>query len=185
MKGSRRFLGSVSAILILLLVFAPAAFAGQPHFNSFTFSIGSSLDFLGVIVGLGNENSLVKMTATGSVTAICENKGGGQAPGRNDISVEVEQTVTAFVDENGRATVLVEAPDPTSPGFEPSPNEKEAGCPNGKWTVVGIQDHSTNWTAAHIQVFDEAGIVQIDLLFTCTTFFDENGVGVSVTCVEV
>lgn len=184
MRGKQRFLVSVSAILILLLVFVPAAFAGQPHFNSLNFSIGSSLDFLGVIVGLGNENAQVNLTAVGTVTAICQNKGGKQAPGRNPISVQVEQTVTAFVDENGRATVLVEAHDPTSPEFAPSPTPKEAGCPNGNWIVVGILEHSTNWTAAYVQLLDEAGIVQIDLSFTCTTFF-ENGMATGVACVEV
>ncbi len=184
MRGSRRFLISVSAILILLLTFVPAAFAGKFHFNSITFDIGSSLDFTGVLVGLGNDAAQVNLTAVGSVTAICQNKGGNQAPGRNPISVEVEQTVTAVADENGRATVLVEAHDPTSPEFAPSPTPKEAGCPNGNWIVVGIQEHSTNWTAAYIQVLDEAGIVQIDLAFTCTTFF-ENGVATGVACVEV
>lgn len=183
MKGSRRFLISLTAILILLLVFVPAAFAGEFHFNSIIFEIGHSLLFNGVVVGLGNENTQVSLTATGSATAMCENKGGKQAQGRNPISVEVEQVVTVTTDSNGRAVVTVIAPDPTSGEFEPSPTPKDAGCPNGNWDVTGIMDDSTNWTGARVVVLDEAGVVQIDLSFTCTTFF-EDGLAVGINCEE-
>ena len=184
MRGNRRILISGSAIVILLLIFVPPAFAGKFHFNTLEFSIGHSLVLDGTLVGLGNEAAQVNLTAVGSVTAMCENRGGQRAPGRNPISVEVEQVVTVTFDSNGRALVFVLAPDPTSPEFEPSPTPKEAGCPNGNWSVVDILDSSTNWSAARIVVLDEAGIIQIDQSFTCTTFF-ENDVAIGIECVEV
>ena len=184
MRGNRHILISGTAIVILLLIFVPAALAGKFHFNSLDFSVGHSLVLEGTLVGLGNEAAQVDLTAVGSVTALCENRGGQQAPGRNPISVEVEQVVTVTSDSDGRALVFVLAPDPTSPEFEPSPTPKEAGCPNGNWSVVDILDSSTNWSAARIVVLDEAGIIQIDQSFTCTTFF-ENDVAIGIECVEV
>jgi len=184
MRGNRHILISGTAIVILLLIFVPAALAGKFHFNSLDFSVGHSLVLEGTLVGLGNEAAQVDLTAVGSVTALCENRGGQQAPGRNPISVEVEQVVTVTSDSDGRALVFVLAPDPTSPEFEPSPTPKEAGCPNGNWSVVDILDSSTNWSAARIVVLDEAGIIQIDQSFACTTFF-ENDVAIGIECVEV
>ncbi len=183
MSGHRRVYFLLSAIVILLLVLVPAAMAGKFHFNSIIFTLGSSLDLNGVLVGLGNEVAEVELTAYGSVTAMCQNRGGNQAPGRNPIAVEVVETVVATTGANGRALVFIEASDPTAPGFEPSPTPKEAGCPNGNWKVVDIIDGSTDWTAARVVVRDEAGVVQIDESFTCTTSFT-GGVATSVTCVQ-
>ena len=182
MKTSQRLLVTVTATLILLLAFVPAAFAGKVHFNSIIFNIGSSLDFSTVLLGLvGNETFEINVTATASVTAICEDPGGNQAPGQNPAFVEIGQSVTAMTNFGGRAAVLIEVPDPTSPGNEPSPTPEEAGCPEGYSEVVDIVDGSTNWTAARIVVVDGDGIIQVDRTFACTTFF-KDGVTTRVTC---
>ncbi len=159
---------------------AQAAQAGNFHFNSITFELGS-LIARGTLVGLGNQAAEVTLTAYGKVTALCQNKGGNQAPGRNPIAVDTQETDHIFTDENGNAQVEVTAPDPTFADVEPSPTPKEAGCPNGNWTVVGLVDGSTNWTAARVVVKDESGQVQLDLSFTCTTLFT-NGVATDVSC---
>ena len=171
-------------LIVAALVIVPVALAGKFHFNTINIGLGNSLVLTGDLAGLGNEVAEVQFIATGSVTAMCQNPGGKQAPGRNPISVEVEQKIVYTTDSNGKVQVLVVAPDPTAPGFEPSPTPKDAGCPNGKWTVVDIIDGSTDWTAAQILVLDEAGVIQIDQSYACTTTF-EGGQAVDVTCQEV
>ena len=184
MRAIQRILLSGTVIGILVIVFVTATLAGNFHFNSLNFDVGHSLVFEGVLAGLGNEEAEVSLTAVGSVTALCENRGGNQAPGQKPITVEVAQTIVVTTDSNGQAQVFILAPDPTSPDNEPSPTPKQAGCPNGNWKVVGIIDDSTDWTEARIVVTDDDGIVQIDLSFTCTTFF-EDGVAVGVECQKV
>jgi hypothetical protein len=169
--------------IVMAGILVPSAQAGKFHFNSIDFNLGSSLVFNGSLVGLGNEVAEVTLTGYGTVTALCENKGGQQAPGRNPIKVSAQQTGHYISDQNGRALVEAIAPDPTSPEYEPSPTPKEAGCPNGNWKVIEIVDGSTDWTAAMVVVKDVYGEVRIDLAFTCTTTF-ENGIGLDVTCVE-
>jgi hypothetical protein len=169
--------------LLLSGILVPAARAGKFHFtgNSVTFFLGS-LGMEGTLAGLGNEVAEVTLTGYGTVEAMCQNKGGQQAPGRNAIVVNTQQTEVFVTDQNGMALVQVIAPDPTAPGFEPSPTPKQAGCPNGNWEV-DIVDGSTDWNAATIVVKDEFGQVQLDLSYTCTTFF-ENGVATDIECVE-
>jgi hypothetical protein len=157
--------------------------AGSFHFNSLSFSLGS-LDVKGSLAGLGNQAAEVTLTAFGKVTALCQNNGGQQAPGRNPISADTQQTSVFVTDQNGMALVQVSAPDPTFADLQPSPTPKDAGCPNGNWTVVGVVDGSTNWTAARIVVKDEYGQVQLDLSFACVTTFDANGMATSVSCVQ-
>ncbi len=182
--NSRRRIGRIVLIAVIAaLAVVSVALAGKFHFNSINFSVGNSLVLSGDLAGLGNDTAEVRLIATGSVTAMCENPGGKQAPGRNPISVEVKQTEVYYTDSFGKADVSVLAPDPTAPGFEPSPTPKDAGCPNGNWTVVDIIDGSTDWTAAQVEVLDGAGVIQIDQSYTCTTTF-QDGLAVDISCVE-
>ncbi len=80
MRDKRRFVVSGVVVLALLVVFASVALAGDFHFNSITFSLGNSLHVNGILVGLGNEVAEVNLTATGKVTAMCQNPGGLHAP---------------------------------------------------------------------------------------------------------
>ena len=169
--------------LILVVTLVPAAMAGKFHFNSIDFNLGGSLVLQGSLVGLGNQVAEVMLTGYGTVSALCQNYGGQQALGRNPILVEAQQSGLFISGDNGRALVRVVAPDPTAPEYEPSPTPKEAGCPNGKWNVVGVIDGSTNWTSARVVVMDDLGQIQIDQTFTCTTTF-ENGLATGVSCIE-
>jgi hypothetical protein len=169
--------------LALAFILVTTALAGKFHFNSVDFNLGGSLVMEGSLVGLGNDVAEVTLTGYGTVTALCENKGGTQAPGRNPILVEAQQTGVFISDSNGRALVRVVAPDPTAPEYAPSPTPKDAGCPNGNWEVVGVEEKSTNWTAARVVAKDELGQVQIDQTYACVTTF-ENGLATGITCTE-
>jgi hypothetical protein len=184
MQNKKNSWRATIATLFLVLTMVTTAQAGSFRFNSIDFSLGGSLLMLASLVGLGNDVAEVTLTGYGTVTALCQNKGGQQAPGRNPISVAMQETGLFVSDNNGRSLVRVIAPDPTAPQFEPSPTPKEAGCPNGNWNVVGIVDGSTNWTAASVLVKDSLGQVQIDLFFTCKTTFSEDGLATGVTCQE-
>ncbi len=172
----------ILAALLLAGIMAQAVQAGNFHFNSLTFKLGS-LIAQGTLVGLGNQAAEVTLTAYGKVNALCQNKGGQQAPGRNPITFDTQETRVFVTNKNGTALVEVIAPDPALVDIQPSPTPKEAGCPNGNWAVVGVVDGSTHWTAARILVKDDAGRVQLDLSFTCTTVFT-NGVATDVSCVQ-
>jgi hypothetical protein len=184
MKHQKKLLWiSLTAVLVLTLAAVQAARAGKFHFNSIELTLGNSLVLNGILVGLGNEAAHVTMTGYGSVIALCENPGGNQAPGRNPVSVAVQEAGIFVTGDNGRSLVEVVAPDPTEPEFAPSPTPKQAGCPNGNWSVVGMIDGSTDWTGASVVVRDEAGEVRIELTFSCTTVF-EDGIAVEVVCTE-
>lgn len=170
------------ALMITILVVQSAS-AGKFHFNSLDFSLGGSMLVQGSLLGLGNEGVEVTLIGYGTVTGLCENNGGMQAPGRNPVEVSVKETGVFRSDSNGRALVAVIAPDPEAPEFAPSPTPKQAGCPNGNWQVVGIVDGSTNWTGAEIIVKDQDDQVRIHQTYTCTTFF-ENGLAKNISCVE-
>jgi hypothetical protein len=169
--------------LFLVLVMVLTVQAGSFRFNSIQFNVGGSLVLQGSLVGLGDQVAEVTLTGYGTVSALCQNRGGMQAPGRNPIYVEAQQTGLFVSGTNGRSLVNVVAPDPTAPEYEPSPTPKEAGCPNGNWNVIGIVDGSTNWTAARVLVKDELGLVQIDQYYACTTTF-EDGLATSIHCEE-
>jgi hypothetical protein len=183
MRNRTRGLLSVVIILMIASLFTQTVRAGKFHFNSIDFSLGGSLLFQGSLVGLGNEQGEVTLLGYGEVTALCENNGGNQAPGRNPIVVSVVESGVFNTYSNGRALVEVIAPDPEAPEFAPSPTSKEAGCPNVNWNVVGIVKGSTNWTGAEIIVEDEAQQMRIHQTYNCTTFF-ENGVGIDISCEE-
>jgi hypothetical protein len=162
---------AIFVVLALVLVLVQVAGAGgSVRLNSVNFSLGS-LELRAVLVGLGNEVSEVKLVAKGAVNALCQNKGGTLAPGRNPILVTItaeSQWVTT--DSNGRAEVLAIARDPEFSNLKPSPTPKQAGCPNGKWTVVGFEESSkTNWTLAQVIVKNRDGVTQIDKNYTLKT----------------
>lgn len=180
MRKSRLVWMSFVVIVVLAGLLVQTAHAGKFHFNSISFSLGSMV-MQGTLVGLGNDAGEVTLTAKGTVIAMCENQAGQQAPGRNSIKVNVTQKEVFVTSSNGLAPVKVVASDPSFSGFTPSPTPKQAGCPNGNWSVVDFIDNSTDWTSANVLVKDETGAVQLNLNFTCTTTFN-NGSAVSLTC---
>jgi hypothetical protein len=174
----------VLVALVLSGILVPAARAGSFHFNKpLAFEI-SSLDVNGSLVGTGNKMAKVTLTAIGTIKAICQNKGGQQAPGRNPIGFDVEASGIFWTNQNGHADVEVVAEDPTLSQLPISPTPKQAGCPNGNWKVVGTEETSTNWKAAYIRVEDEFGQLHEELSFKCTTFFT-NGVSTGIKCDQI
>ncbi len=181
MQRRWKFWTSVLTALSIAAILVSTAGAGSVHFTSLSFSYGS-LDMTGSLAGLGNNFYSATMTGYGTVTAICQNNGGNQAPGRNPISINVTQSETVTTDSNGNALVQISDPDPTLSQISPSPTPKTAGCPSSQWIVVGIEYGSTNWTGANITVRDINGVIQLSLNFTCTTTFN-NGAG-NVSCTQ-
>lgn len=145
----------------------------------------------GWIAGWGFADKDVTLTASGTATAMCQNNGGKQAPGRNPVYVSVTATGTFHTDENGKALVSLTGHD-TLASVSPSPSPKTAGCPSDSWTLVGLSWRSTNWTATSVTAYDSAtGALLATNNYSCTTTFgpdtDGDGVGeaVAINCTLV
>lgn len=153
--------------LVLVLSVALVADAGKFHFKSTDFSIGS-LTFNGVGVGLGNSDYLATMDATATLRALCENKGGTKAPGRNDILVSAPgpQDQVIRTEDSGLTYVSLTVEDPTLADLSAPPSAKQ-DCPNGKWKIVDLV--VLEWTSAHITI-EELGTeaVLFDQAYTCS-----------------
>lgn len=179
----RKLIYSVLAVLLVASISFSLVNAGG---WSFDWGLGS-LWANGYVAGLGNGDVNVTLTANGTVQALCRNNGGNIAPGRNPVYFQVSQSAVYSTDENGRANVFVEAPNPTLANVATSPSPKSAGCPSDSWTVVGLRVEAIDWTDAHIVVTDATTgqVVKYDLYFTCDTYYNADGVAVDVNCWHV
>lgn len=151
----RRQTLAVALLLVILISVVSTAWAGKWALGSITFRIGS-LEAEGDLRGTGNTDYAAVLTGYARVTALCQNKGGNTAPGRNPITARVIQTGWFTTQKNGRSFFDITAENPTIAQLSPSPTPKQAGCPNGNWKVVGVDGSSVVWQYASIVGYEAA-----------------------------
>jgi len=110
----------------------------EPSFNDG----GLFLEAMGSLVGLGNGDVLISLTATANVTATCTNQGGNAAPGQNPAPLTVSGSLAIPESEikNGTLAFAVQTIEPVST----VPGAPE--CPNGNWTETILDLSFTNLT---------------------------------------
>jgi hypothetical protein len=138
---------------------------------------GLSLTASGSLSGLGNEDIVVNLSATGNPTATCTNpSGANQPPGRNPAPVTLtgSQAIPASELKNGNVSFTVTTAPPTTP-IPGAPD-----CPNPQWTET-ITDVA--FTTATIIVDQPASTVVLTVACSFSPATSNGAVpGSTVTC---
>jgi hypothetical protein len=135
--------GIVSALSIQVASAASPHFIGDVDFTD----QGETLLAQGKIAGLGNEDTVILMTATGVPTVTCTNpSGSNQPPGQNpgEITLAGGEEIPEDDVTNGNIIFSVGTEEPEDPA------PKAAGCPGNRWTAA-ITD--VDFSSATIQFF--------------------------------
>ena len=145
----------IALLMALFLAMATTvAFAGKMHFTRSPEVRLGSLTVEGDLAGVGGgQGALVTVTGTGTanVIAMCENRGGNQAPGQNPLVAEATSSATfGPVPDHGKIHIELEIPDPSLDDVIGPTDKKAAGCPNGNWSVVGIDSSTVDWVFLNI-----------------------------------
>lgn len=158
------FLATALFAFPLLAAASGDAMAGNVHFKqnrppSFI-DLGLALNARGTLVGLGNGDLVILLTAEADVVTTCTNPAGNtQPPGQNPapITVAGSQAIPGSAVKNGNAPFNVTTAAP------PSTIAGAPDCPNAQWTEV-VSD--LKFTSATITVQQPAPTVV--LTATCT-----------------
>jgi hypothetical protein len=178
MRKLREVIASAALVLLLAMVAnAQSVHLKPPKRNPTFVDNGLTLQAVGNLAGLGNEDVLITLAATANATAVCTNPGGStQPPGQNPapISVQGTEAIPAGEIQNGNVSFSVTTVAPTSP-IPGAP-----GCPNPNWTET-ITDLS--FTAATITVEQPVGTRVLTVWCTFTRATRNGGVpGNTVSC---